>query len=178
WWSRRQAITGLWGRAALGYRRRAANRLAHSPGGTVHLTRMGAIDMLWQDFRYALRALRTSKGFAAVAVLSLALGIGANTAVFSVVHAVLLRPLPFPEADRLFVITPPGLIGSVNIPQFEFWKRHARSFASVGGRSGWSDVGLNAGGEHLWIKAMPVTADFFKTVGLPPVAGREFTDAD
>ncbi|MBZ5621096.1 MAG: ABC transporter permease [Acidobacteriia bacterium] len=100
---------------------------------------IGFFETLWQDLRYAFRVLRKSPGFTLVAVVSLALGIGANTAVFSLVHAVLLRPLPYPEPGQLVLVTPPGAPGDVNIPEFEFWKQSSAVFVSVAGLQGVSD---------------------------------------
>src|SRR5712692_3960829 len=92
-----------------------------------------SIESLWQDLRYTFRVLRKSPGFALVAVLSLALGIGANSAVFSVIRAVLLRPLPYPAADRLVRVGQQGNYNDVTIPQYEFWKEHASAFTSAAG---------------------------------------------
>jgi putative ABC transport system permease protein len=136
---------------------------------------IGFLETLWQDFRYAVRMLRKAPGFAAVAVLSLALGIGANSAVFSVIHAVLLRPLPYPGVNRLVRVGQQGSYGDVNIPQYEFWKEHASSFASAAGYRGGGDRNLTFDANQQWVKAMTVTADFFRTLGVAPALGREFT---
>ena len=89
---------------------------------------MNALASLGHDLRYGLRALRKTPAFTAIAILSLALGVGANTAVFTVVHAVLLRPLPYPAPDRLVAVGQ-----SVTIPEFQFWRDHSASFVSAAG---------------------------------------------
>src|SRR5205085_1630896 len=88
------------------------------------------LETLWRDCRYSARSLRKSSGFTAVAIVTLALGVGATTAIFGVVNAVLLRPLPYPEADRLVYIGQQyrgGLEGSGE-PKFLFWREQSRSF--------------------------------------------------
>ena len=136
------------------------------------------LETLWQDFAYALRVLRKSPAFAAVAVLSLALGIGANTAVFSMVHAVMLRPLPYAHAERLAIVGVRGTGSAVSLAEFAFWRAHASSFSSSGACTGASDANLRYGDTREWIKAMPVTDGFFATLGVPPAQGREFTAAE
>src|SRR5215472_15508415 len=132
------------------------------------------LETLWQDLRYALRALRRSPAFAVVAVLSLALGIGANTTIYSVVHAVLLRSLPYPDASRLVRVEQPRTQGELTIPELEFWKEQSASFVSSAGYRGPSDSMLVWGDRTEWIQTMPVTADFFRTLGVRPALGREF----
>ncbi len=128
------------------------------------------LETISQDLRYGLRALRKTPGFTAMAVLSLALGVGANTAVFTVVHAVLLHPLPFPEPERVVAVGQ-----SVTIAEFEFWKENSASFVSAAGHRGVSNRRLVLGPREEWIGAMSVTTDFFRTLGTPLALGREFT---
>src|SRR5215472_5949212 len=89
------------------------------------------IEIIYHDFRYALRVLRRSPGFAAVAILSLGLGIGANTAIYSVIHGVLLRPLPYPEPGRLVRVEQVGTQGQLSMPEFDFWRDNNKSFVST-----------------------------------------------
>jgi len=143
---------------------------------------IGFIETMWQDLRYGVRVLRKSPGFAIVAVLSLALGIGANSAAFSVIHAVLLRSLPFPDSDKLVVVkSQNGKTGetlpSVSPADFFDWKRQSQSFATMAAHSGWS-ITLLEGGESELIPADRVTEEFFSTLGVQPLLGRTFMPAE
>jgi putative ABC transport system permease protein len=134
-------------------------------------------ETLFQDVRYGLRLLFKSPGFAAVAVLTLALGIGANTAIFSVVHAVLLKPLPYPKANRLAMIWT-GLGNETRTPAtgtevFEIRER-SRLFEQIGGI--WVTNGTLIGdGEPEQIKLARVTANFLPLLCTRPEVGRFFT---
>jgi putative ABC transport system permease protein len=136
-----------------------------------------AADLL-RDVRYSARSLRRTPGFTVAAIVTLALGIGANTAIFSVVHAVLLRSLPYPEPNRLVRVALQGTQGDVTIPQYEFWKEHAPAFASVAGYRGGGDGSLVFGASREWVQFMLVTTDFFRTLGVTPALGREFHPAE
>ena len=129
---------------------------------------------LGQDLRYAFRVLRKSPGFTIVAVLSLALGIGANSAIFSVVNAVLLRPLPYPHAGQLVRVGGQGTGSAITMTEYDFWKEHTSSFASAAGYRGTANRHLVAGSRQEWVTAMTVSADFFRTLGIVPAMGREF----
>jgi putative ABC transport system permease protein len=131
------------------------------------------------NIRYGIRALRNSPGFAIVAVLTLALGIGANTAIFSVVHNVLLRPLPYTQPDRLVEIwnTYPPQVPRAGLSAGDYadWSRQAASFSEVGAYSEISS-GFNLTGEAepQRIQAGYATASLFPMLGLRPVVGRSF----
>ncbi len=134
------------------------------------------------DLRYAFRQLRKSPGFTIVAVLTLALGIGANTAIFSVIYAVLLRPLPYPEADRLMIVTEsdsnqPQI--SVSYPDYVDWKRDNTSFSelAISRRESFGLSGLQ-GRAPEQVSGAIVTANFFKVIGLEPQLGRVFTEEE
>ena len=145
----------------------------------------GALETFWQDLRYGARMLLKQPGFTAVAVITLALGIGANTAIFSVVNAVLLRPLPYEDPDRLVVIwgTHPHVGREVaSLPDFVDWREQCRSFelmAATTSRSfervppGWN-FSLTGGEEPERLIGDYVTDDFFTVLGIPPVLGRSF----
>jgi putative ABC transport system permease protein len=135
-----------------------------------------------QDLRYALRVLAKQPAFTAIAVLTLALGIGANTAIFSVINAVLLRPLPYPDADRIMVLAEssgPGQDFSVALPNYLDWKRDNNVFEhlAVTRRESRNLSGI-AGREAERISSAYVSEDFFKVVGLSPKLGRIFTEEE
>src|ERR1700719_3047457 len=133
-----------------------------------------------QDLRYGLRQLRKSPGFTAIALLTLALGLGVNCALFSVVNAVLLRPLPYPNPDRLVVFErtfPEGFTYQTSATKFFYWREHARSFEAVSAQSLFA-TGMNVtgSGEPERLKSLAVSADFFRTLGVQPTLGRAFTE--
>src|SRR6266496_3465222 len=130
------------------------------------------------DLRYASRQLLKNPGFTAVAALTLALGIGANTAIFSVVNVVLLRALPFPDPDRLAVIWAdnPGLkLGLSVIPpanaDIAQWRDQSGSFAKIAAFTP-RTADLADGGDPERVGAAGVTAGFFETLGVTPLLGR------
>ena len=133
---------------------------------------------LWQDVRYGLRTIAKQPGFAAIVILTLALGIGANTAIFSVVYGVLLRPLPYPQPDRItqISISYNGQLdySGFNAREFDFWKSHSQPFSYVAATTG---VGFNlsSGNQPLRVRALRVSKDYFRVLGVPPLLGREFT---
>ncbi|MCU1338776.1 MAG: Permease [Bryobacterales bacterium] len=129
-------------------------------------------------FRYACRALRRTPGFTIVAILLLALGIGANTAVFSVIYAVLLRSLPYPQPEQLVQLVRVGGQDQISVPEYEFSKEHASSFASVAGYRGGGDQTLAIDGTVEWINVLSVTTDFLRTLGVAPALGREFQSGE
>jgi putative ABC transport system permease protein len=137
------------------------------------------LDQLIQDIRYGLRSLRRAPGFTAVAVLTLGLGIGANTAIFSVINAVLLRPLPYPDANRLVYLGQQyrdDLAGSGE-PKFLFWREQSQSFEALACYSGYGGAGGNlaGGNEAAHVRGVRVSEDFFRVLAIYPALGRAFT---
>jgi len=145
----------------------------------------GTLETIWQDLRYGARMLLKQPGFTVVAVITLALGVGANTAIFSVVNAVLFRPLPYEDPDRLVVIWgahPQAGREGASLPDFVDWREQCRSLermAATTSRSfesappGWN-FSLTGGEEPERLIGDYVTADFFTVLGIPPVLGRSF----
>jgi predicted permease len=127
------------------------------------------LEQLALDLRYALRTMRKSPGFALTAVLSLALGIGANTAIFSVVHDVLLKPLEYRDPDRLVNIS-----GGATPVRFMEMKASARSFTGLGAFSGQENVTITGGAQPEVLKAARVSAGFLSILGVEPLFGRGF----
>jgi predicted permease len=131
------------------------------------------------DLRFALRQLRKSPGFTIIAVLTLALGIGANTAIFSVVNAVLLRPLPYPQPERLVYLNEVsgGTNTSIALPDYVDWRKDSNSFENLAiSRSESRNLSGIAGREPERIAVAYVTANFFDVIGLRPQLGRTFTE--
>jgi putative ABC transport system permease protein len=132
------------------------------------------------ELRYALRMLKKQPGFTAIAILTLALGIGANTAIFSVINAVLLRPLPYPQADRIMVLNEssgPGQDFSVALPDYFDWQRDNTVFKdlAVTHRESRNLSGI-PGREAERVSCASVTRNFFNVIGLAPELGRTFSE--
>jgi len=136
---------------------------------------------LLEELRYALRSLRKSPGFSAVAVATLALGIGANTAIFSVVRGVLLKPLPYPGADRIVALGtdagPARPMGAASFPDMEDWRARSTVFEEVGATYP-MDLAVSGGLHPEHVDAAAVTAGLLKVLGARPEAGRLFTADD
>jgi predicted permease len=141
---------------------------------------LAVVDSTLRDIRYALRMLRRSPGFTAVAVLTLALGIGANTAIFSILEAIVLAPLPYRDAERLVVVfqsnpNSPGIPPSG--PDFQDWRRNARSFEQMTGML-WKAHDLTNPGAPEHLDGREVSAGFFSTLGINLSLGREFSSQE
>jgi putative ABC transport system permease protein len=128
----------------------------------------------WQDVRYGFRTLLKRPGFALIAVLTIALGIGANTSIFSIVNGVLLEPLPLHEPQDLVtpdVISSRGFSISLSIPNFKDWRERSRSFESFGANMS-NNLTLTGIDRPEMIRARFVLGDYFETLGVPPFMGR------
>jgi putative ABC transport system permease protein len=142
------------------------------------------MNSFWQDLRFGLRTLVKSPGFTAIAVITLALGIGANTAIFSVVNGVLLKPLPYPEPDRIMKVW--GRATGLGLPKDQIWfsapefrelEEYNKSLADEAAMGGASfDIAGGGAPEHL--EGAQVSPSFFSILGLQPVLGRTFTAED
>src|SRR5882672_7142805 len=130
------------------------------------------METFWHDLRYGLRMLMKSPGFTAVAVLALALGIGANSAIFSVVNAVLLRPLPYHDPDRIVTVLHGGWF-PVAPASFLDWRAEQSVFERIGAAQVWGAT-LTGRDRPERLKALQVTADLFPVLGVNPILGRTF----
>lgn len=138
------------------------------------------VETILQDIRYGLRGIRKSPSFSLVVILTLALGIGANTAIFSVVYSVLLRPLPYPAGERLVWLgesTPkaPGI--SVTWINFQYWRNESNAFENMAGFAN-ADLTMTGRGDAVLTHAGAVTNSFFQMTGARPLLGRLFTESD
>ncbi len=173
---------------AAGMTREEAEMTAKREFGSVDLTKEECRDErgtrwledLWHDVRFGLRMLRKSPGFTAIAILTLALGIGANTAIFSVVNGVLLNSLPYAEPDRLVTLhasKPNFPTGSISYPNFLDWQRDNQSFSSIAVTRSYG-FNLTGTGPAEQVNAELVTAEFFPMLGVSPVIGRTFAPSE
>ena len=131
-----------------------------------------------QDLRYSFRQMRKSPGFAAIAILTLALGIGANTAIFSVVNGVLLSPLPYPQPERLVVLfhnKPNFSTGSISYPNFLDWQRESQAFDGMAAYRNPGSFALTGTDEPEAVSGEMISAGFFEILGTKLIAGRAFT---
>ena len=135
----------------------------------------------WQDLHYAARVLRQSPAFTAIAVLVLAIGIAANSAIFSLFDAVVLRPLPFRDAGQLVMLWehPPGYEHNSVAPlNYQDWSEQNTVFTSMAAIAGGSRTLLGTGGGAVRITGQSVSLSYFNLLGIQPVAGRTFTAED
>jgi putative ABC transport system permease protein len=140
------------------------------------------MEVLWRDLLYACRVMRQLPTFTIVAVVALALGIGANSAIFSVVNGIMLKPLPYKEPRQLVWVSGANLPGGINDesasgPDFLDWRSRNRSFDGLECLSYWQPVLTNLG-EPARIPGAAVSAGFFRVLGVPPVLGRTFSPDD
>ena len=134
---------------------------------------------LWQDLRYGARMLLKNPGFTLIAVLTLALGIGANTAIFSVINGVLLGSLPYPHPEQLAMVwcdnKRQGIPDDItSYPNFVDWRDRNKTFQGMAGVTD-DTYNLTGRGEPIEIRAASVSPNFFQLLGVNPVRGRDFT---
>jgi predicted permease len=181
--ARRRALVSLGGMNVAKDKHREARGLVEAE----IVLREVTMDILWQDLKFSLRTLAREPGFTVVAVLILALGIGANVAVFSVVNTLLLRPLPFPSAEQLVWIAPPpqkcGLsCATYSTDAYDEFRMYTRSFQDVTGYFAFSTTGNLSlslgGGAPIPATSIDVIANFFQVLGVQPDMGRLFTADD
>ena len=134
-----------------------------------------------QDLQYAVRTLLAARGFAAITVLTLAAGIGANTAIFSIIDAVLLRPLPYRDPDRLVRLyeteAAPGKYPFAG-PDFIDWKTQNRTFSDMTLFYWPSDMNLSGKGQADHVRGVPTEANFFSLLGVNPILGRAWAPGE
>jgi putative ABC transport system permease protein len=181
---RRRAALWYWRQVASVIFRRIFSHVSSGDGDPIDEPRKGTrMASIVQDFLYALRALRKHPTFAAVAVVTLALGIGANVAIFSLVNAVIFKPLPFADPDRLMIVhllrpdrDHPGVLGTMiwSYPKYDAFRSHQRLFDSIAFFTDdqWNVTGSNAP-ERVFGES--VEATYFTTLGVSPEIGRGFT---
>ena len=141
-----------------------------------------SFEPIWRDIRFAVRSLSKAPGFTVVAILVIAVGIGANTAVFSVVNTVLLKPLTYPDPQSLVQLMNTGDQGSfpgANVPKFNIWRQQAGIFQQAAAYdSGGAGLNLTGSDKPEQVQGVHVSADYFSILGAPVIAGRTFTAAE
>lgn len=168
--------------------KKEAERAARREFGNVALVKevtrdirgWGSLERLMQDLRFGMRMITKAPGFTAVAILTLAVGIGANTTLFSVVNGVLLSPLPYPEPEQLVTLAeskPNFDAGSISFPNFQDWRKDNRTFSMMEISRSYS-FNLTGMGDAEQVQAEFVSADFLPTLGVKPVLGRTFVEGE
>ena len=143
--------------------------------------RFPTLESLLQDLRYGVRAIKRSPGFATVLILILALGIGANTAIFSVVYSVLLRSLPYPSGDRLVMLGEnAGKATGISVTwiNYQDWRAENHTFEDMAGLVGGADLTMTGRGEAVLTHGALVTSHYFRLVGAQAIQGRLLTEDD
>ena len=153
--------------------------------GNAETTSAGSIvsfESVWRDIRFALRSLLKAPGFTVIAILVIAVGIGANTAVFSVIDTVLLKPLTYPDPQSLVHLMNTGDQGDfpgANVPKFNIWHQQTGIFQQVAAYdSGGAGLNLTGSDKPEQVQGVHVSADYFSILGAPVIAGRTFTGAE
>src|SRR5215472_2444915 len=142
--------------------------------------RVHILEVLLQDGRYGLRMMRRNPGFTLVAVLTLTLGIGANTAIFSEVNGVLLNPLPYPHPEQLVTLHESKANfqnGSISYPNFRDWQKENHTFSAMAVSRGY-DFSLTGMGDAEQLRGEFVSSDFFPLLGVTPVIGRQLAPGE
>lgn len=130
------------------------------------------------DLLYAIRTLAKARGFTAAALMALALGTGANTAVFTVLKTVLLDPLPYPDSDRIVSIGRPGNDSTTNMPRFAFLEQNNPGFEDLAAYHAGAEMNLSGGDEPEPVKVVTASRNYFGLFGAHPILGRIFSDAE
>src|SRR5690349_8685349 len=137
------------------------------------------MNVLRRNLSFAVRSVRSSPAFAIMVILTLAIGMGATTAIFSIVDGVLLKPLPFPHSERivrLYQLTDKGQRNTVSQPNFRDWAARTHSFSAIALLSGWTGLStVQTPSGPTMTRVTPITRDFFKVLGVQPELGRLFT---
>jgi len=140
------------------------------------------MDTMLKDLKHALRMLRQSPGFTLTAISALALGIGANTAIFSVVNTVLLKPLPYPQPDRIVQLmnaTPDGNFGGASVPKYNIWRAQTQVLGDVAAYDGGGPgINMSGGDRPEQLKGIHVSHEFFHLFGAQLTLGRTFSAAE
>jgi putative ABC transport system permease protein len=140
------------------------------------------VESLWRDLKFVVRSLAKTPGFTIIAILVIAVGIGVNTAVFSVINTVLLKPLIFPHQEELVDLmntSPRGPRGGANVPKFRIWREQTSIFSKVAGFDfGGAGLNLTGGDKPQQVQGVHVTQQYFSMLGAPVIQGRTFTEAE
>jgi hypothetical protein len=141
-----------------------------------------SVESIWRDIRFAVRSLLKAPGFTVVAILVMAVGIGANTAVFSVINTVLLKPLTYLDPQSLVHLMRTGDQGSdpfANVPKFNIWRQQTGIFQQVAAYdTGGAGLNLTGNDQPEQVQGVHVGADYYSVLGAPVIAGRTFTAAE